>query len=355
MEAEAFAVVMAGGSGTRLWPMSTKERPKQFLALNRRSLIQETVDRLAPLFPSERIWIVTVKGQKGLIQGQLPEVPLGNIIEEPLGRNTALCIGLAAVYLKQIDPAAVMVALPADHFIKKEGRFRQALVLGIRIAQQGYLVTLGIVPDRPATGYGYIEAGKDLSELHHGLRAERVARFIEKPPLATAEQFLKMGNYYWNSGIFIWKVERILEELAEHMPELYSRLTEIEARWGTPDLDEVTAKVYQKQEAVSIDHGVMETASRIAVIPVEMGWNDLGDWSSLSAVLEKDEGGNVIRARHIGIELKDSTVFSLQDRLIATIGLKDLVIVDTPDALLVMDKGRAQEVKDLVTKVEEEL
>ena len=346
--AEAYVVVMAGGAGTRLWPLSTKERPKQFLTLDGSSLIQETVARLTPLFPPERICVVTVRGQIELIRKHLPEIPLENVIEEPFGRNTAPCIGLAAIYLKQIDPATVMVVLPADHYIKEEGRFRQALTLGIRMARQGNLVTLGIVPDRPATGYGYIEAEKGLSESHHGLKGERVEHFIEKPSLERAKTFFERGNYYWNSGVFTWKVERILEEIATYMPKLYKGLQKIEAHWETPERDALVEEVYKEQEAVSIDHGVMESVSQIAVIPVEIGWNDLGDWSSVSSVLEKDEGGNVIRAKHIGLGLTGSTIFSLQDRLIATIGLKDVVIVDTPEALLVMDRSRTQEVKDIV-------
>lgn len=354
MEPEAFAVVMAGGKGTRLWPVSTEERPKQFLALDRRSLIQETVARLTPLFPVKRICIVTVKRQAELIREQLPEVLPEQIIEEPLGRNTALCIGLAAIHLKRINPGAVMVALPADHFIEREEPFREALTLGSKMAQRGCLVTLGIVPDHPATGYGYIEGGKTVLEAQDHLNAYCVERFIEKPSLARAEEFLKTGNYYWNSGIFIWKVERILEEIARHTPELYRGLREIEACWESPELEQVTAKVYKDQEPVSIDHAVMEKASQIAVIPVEMGWNDLGDWSSVSSVLEKDEDGNAIRAMHIGIDLKDSTVFSVQDRLIATIGLKNVVIIDTPEALLVMDKSRTQKVREIVDRIGKE-
>ena len=276
MEPEAFAVVMAGGRGTRLWPVSTEERPKQFLAINRRSLIQETVVRLTPLFPVKRICVVTVKGQSELIREQLPEIPIENILEEPLARNTAPCLGFAATFLKRIDPTAVMVSLPADHFIEKEGRFRQALTLGMEVAQTGYLATLGIVPDYPATGYGYIESGKTVLDAQDHLKAYCVERFAEKPCSAKAEAFLKTGNYYWNSGIFIWKVERILEEIARHMPELYSGLREIEKHWETPASEQVTAAVYRGQKAVSIDHAVMEKASRIAVIPVEMGWNDLG-------------------------------------------------------------------------------
>ncbi len=345
---------MAGGGGTRLWPLSTKTSPKQFLHLSKRSLIQETVDRVLPLFPFERIYVVTIRGQGELISEHLPEIPPENIIEEPVGRNTALCIGLASIYLKRIDPAAVMVALPADHFIKKEERFRQALTLGMEVAQKGYLATLGIVPDYPATGYGYIAAGDVLSGSQDAIKAYRVEHFTEKPSLSRAKTFLEEGNYYWNSGIFIWKVERILEEIARHMPELYSGLKEIEKHWETPDSEQVVAEVYRGQKAVSIDHGVMEKASRIAVIPVEMGWNDLGDWNSLSVVLEKDADGNVIRAKHIGIDLKDSTVFSIQDKLIATIGLEDVVIVDTPEALLVMDRRRAQEIKEIVVKLKME-
>ena len=354
MESEAFAIVMAGGGGTRLWPLSTKKIPKQFLSLNKRSLIQETVTRISPLFPYERICIVTVRGQTKLIKEHLPEILPENIIEEPLARNTAPCIGLAALFLKKIDPTAVMIVLPADHFIENEKRFRQALALGIRIAQEEYLVTLGIVPDRPATGYGYIEGGKDVSEVQNRLKAYRVERFIEKPSLERAKTFLKTGNYYWNSGVFIWKVERILEGIATHMPTLYSGLRKIEAHWETPERDALIAKVYREQEAVSIDHGVMERASQIAVIPVEMGWNDLGDWDSVSSVLEKDEDGNAIRATHVGIDTRDSSVFSAQDRLIATIGLRNVVIVDTSEALLVMDRRRAQEVKDIADRIGKE-
>jgi mannose-1-phosphate guanylyltransferase len=354
VKSEAFAVVMAGGRGARLWPMSTEKRPKQFLVLNQRSLIQETLARIMPLFPMERIFVVTVRKQAELIGEHLPKIPLENIIKEPLGRNTALCIGLAAIHLKRIDPAAVMVALPADHFIEKEESFREALLLGIQTAQQGHLVTLGIVPDHPATGYGYIKGGKAILKVQDRLKAHLVERFTEKPSSARAETFLKTSNYYWNSGIFIWKVQRILKEIAYHSPELYSGLRKIEAYWGTLELEEVIAEVYKDQESVSIDHAVMEKSSRIAVIPVEMGWNDLGDWSSVSSVLTKDRDGNVIRAKQIGIDLKDSTVFSLQNRLIATIGLKDVVIVDTPEALLVMDRGRAQEVKKMVDRIREE-
>lgn len=353
MEPRAFAAVMAGGSGTRLWPLSTPNRPKQFIVLDGRSLIQRTVARLAPLFPSERIHIVTVEGQDELVRQHLPEIPHENIIKEPLGRNTAPCVGLAALFLKKIDPTAVMVALPADHHIEKEERLRQALALGIQVAEAGYLVTLGIVPHRPATGYGYIEAGEVLRSLpRDDLKAHQAKSFTEKPHQERAEEFLNRGNYYWNSGIFIWKVERILEEIQGHMPKLGSGLRRIEAHWEAPHLTRVIAEVYREQEAVSIDHGVMERASRAAVIPVEMGWNDLGDWNSLSSIFPKDQKGNVIRARHLGIDLGGSTIFSLQDRLIATIGLKNMVIVDTPEALLVMDGSRAQEAKDIATKVE---
>ncbi|MCK4393302.1 mannose-1-phosphate guanylyltransferase [Candidatus Bipolaricaulota bacterium] len=355
MGSEAFAVVMAGGGGTRLWPLSTKKIPKQFLSLNKRSLIQETVTRISPLFPFERICVVTVRGQGELIREHLPEIPIENILEEPIACNTAPCLGFAATFLKRIDPTAVMVSLPADHFIEKEGCLRQALTLGMEVAQKGYLATLGIVPDYPATGYGYIAAGDVLSGSRDAIKAYRVEQFTEKPSLSRAKTFLDEGNYYWNSGIFIWKVERILEEIARHMPELYSGLKEIEKHWETPDLEQVVTEVYRGQKAVSIDHGVMEKASRIAVIPVEMGWNDLGDWNSLSSVLEKDGDGNAIHAKHIGIDTKDSTVFSLQDRLIATIGFEDVVIVDTPEALLVMDRSRAQEVRDIVGRIEREM
>jgi mannose-1-phosphate guanylyltransferase len=304
------------------------------------------VARLVPLFSYEGIYIVTVRGQGELIREHLPEIPSGNIIEEPLPRNTAPCIGLVAILLKQIDSAAVMVALPADHFIENEERFRQALTLGMQVAKDGYFVTLGIIPDRPAIGYGYIKisSGQGIISSQDVLSAYHIECFVEKPSLERAKDFLDTGEYYWNSGIFIWKVERILEEIARHMPELYRELKEIEAHWGTPELGRVISEIYRKQEAISIDHGVLERAGKLAIIPVEMGWSDLGDWNSLSSVFGKDEGGNVIRAKHVGIGLKDSIIFSSQDRLIATIGLENIMIVDTPEALLVMDRTRAQEV-----------
>ncbi|MCL0078394.1 sugar phosphate nucleotidyltransferase [Dehalococcoidia bacterium] len=273
--------------------------------------------RITPLFPVKRICVVTVKGQSELIREQLPEVLPEKIIEEPFGRNTALCIGLAAIHLKRINPDAVMVALPADHFIEREEPFCQALTLGITMAQRGRLVTLGIVPDHPAAGYGYIAAGDLLSGSQNAVKAYCVEHFTEKPSLSRAKTFLDKGNYYWNSGIFIWKVERILEEIARHMPELYSGLREIEKHWETPDSEQVTAEVYRGQKAVSIDHGVMEKVSRI--------------------------------------DTKDSTVFSMQDRLIATIGLKDVIIIDTPEALLIMDRSRAQEVRAIVDRIEKEM
>jgi mannose-1-phosphate guanylyltransferase len=353
MGPKAFAVVLAGGSGTRLWPLSTPERPKQFLVFNKKSLIQETVARLAPLFPPERIYIVARGEQEGLIQEHLPEIPPGNIIKEPLARDTAPSIGLAALFLKKIDPSAIMVVIPSDHFIEKTESFCQALTLGIEAAREEYLVTLGIVPARPATGYGYIEVGEALPLYRDGLRAYHVRKFIEKPSLREAKEFLRMGNYYWNSGIFIFKVERILEELEKYMPELYRGLKRLEGHWKTLN-SEVLLEVYQEQEAVSISYGVMERTSRLVVIPVEMGWHDLGDWDSLNAAFRKDEKGNLIRARHIGIDLQDSTIFSMQDRLIATIGLKNIVIVDTPEVLLVMNRRRAQEVKDIVAKLKRE-
>ncbi|MCK4355545.1 mannose-1-phosphate guanylyltransferase [Candidatus Bipolaricaulota bacterium] len=348
-----FAVIMAGGRGERLWPLSRKETPKQFLKLlGERTLLQQTVERVLPLVPLENTYVVVGREHVGIVREQLPKLPRQNIIVEPMGRGTAPCVGLAAMRLSRIDPEGVMIVLPADHVIADEERFRHLLDNATTIAEAGtHLITLGITPDRPATGYGYIQAR--LSKGDAKAPVLEVERFTEKPDRDTAQRFLDEGNYYWNSGMFIWKIDAILREMEEHMPKLHSELIAIEERAGTPNYEETLAQTYAEQEVNSIDYGVLEKSERVLVLPTgEIGWSDIGDWSALNEVLETDEEGNLIRASHIGIDTSNCTILSRHEsgskRLIATLGLSDVVIIDTDDILLVMDKSRAQEVKRII-------
>ena len=349
-----FAVIMAGGQGERLWPLSTSERPKQFLKLSEEgTMLQQTVERILALVPKEEIYVAIPERFKKLTFDQL-DLPAENLIVEPVGRNTAPCIGLAAIMLEAKDPQGVMVVLPADHVIKKQERFLEILKRAIEVAKTGnYLVTLGIVPDHPATGYGYIHRGELFGE-NDGIEVYRVQRFTEKPSENTAKRFLSEGGYYWNSGMFIWRVDVILAEIEQRMPQLYAGLQEIKEHLDKPDCDVVIRKVYQEQEPISIDYGVMEPSSHALMIPADIGWSDVGDWSALDAIFEKDENGNIVQANHLAIDTTNSVVYSTQDRPVATIGLENVVIIETEEALLVMDKARAQEVREIVKKIKKD-
>jgi len=352
-----FAAIMAGGQGKRLWPLSTKERPKQFLKLlGEQTMLQETVERIAPLIPHENIYVVVGEEHVGIVREQLPALPPENIIVEPMGRGTAPCVGLAALRLSRIDPEGVMIVLPADHVVKDKDRFLKLLEKAATLAAEGtHLVTLGITPDHPATGYGYIQASTPWPKSGAVVESEvlEVERFIEKPDKETAKRFLDEGGYFWNSGMFIWRVDTILREMKVQMPSLHAGLMTIEERVGAPDYEEVLARIYRQQDIISIDYGVMEKSDCVLVLPTgEIGWSDVGGWTVLNEILETDGEGNVIQAHHIGIDTANSIILSkhadVKDRLVATLGLSDLVIVDTDDILLVMDKGRAQEVKRLI-------
>jgi mannose-1-phosphate guanylyltransferase len=338
---------MAGGVGSRLWPRSRKQTPKQLQNLtSERSMFQEAVARLDPLFKPEQIFVVAGAHYVPAMREQVPDLPAENYIVEPSGHGTAPCIGLAAVYLQRLDPEAVMVVLTADHFIEKWAEFRQALAAAVQLAQQGQLVTLGIKPSFPSTGYGYICRDERVTDSED-VEAYRVRRFTEKPDLPTARKFLASGRYYWNSGMFIWRVADIMTEFRWQMPILYEQLTEIDAAVGTPQEKEVLERIWQDVENQTIDYGIMEGARNVAVIPVDIGWSDVGSWATLLDILPSDEKGNVVTGRHLGIDTKRTLVYS-PHRLVATVGLADMIVVDTEDALLVCPKNRAQDVKKLV-------
>jgi len=286
----AYAVIMAGGKGERLWPLSTPERPKQFLRLlGDRSMLQETVARVSPVVPAERILVVTSTEHVGLVREQLPEIPEENIVPEPVGRGTATCVALAAFAVQSRAPDGVMLALPADHVIAAPKRFRALLSAAIQVAAEGtHLVTFGIPPDRPETGYGYIQA----VEPWQGNRQPGtidvlcVERFTEKPDLETARQFVDEGTYYWNSGMFIWRTDTVLEEIQQHMPDLHRALAVLPPRFGDRDFHTCLAETYDRLPSQSIDRGVMEKSDRILLIPArDIGWNDVGGWEALRDVL----------------------------------------------------------------------
>lgn len=342
-----YALIMAGGSGTRLWPLSRQQHPKQALQLiGDRSMFQMAVQRLLPIFPPERILVVTRADYAQILSEQTPDIPRTNFIVEPEGRGTAPAIGLAALHIQKRDPAAVMAVVTADHFISLNDEFRQSLRAAYAAAQADHLVTLGIQPSFPSTGFGYIQQGSQLAELS-GLAVYALERFVEKPSAVAAQQMLANGGYSWNSGIFIWKVARILGEFQRQMPAFYAQMAEIQACLDSQDYEALLGRVWPKVAKQTIDYGVMEGASSAVVIPVDIGWSDIGSWASLTEILPPDAQGNSVRGEHLGVDTTNTIVMGGR-RLIATIGLNDLVIVDTEDALLVCTKEREQDVREIV-------
>ncbi len=350
-----YALIMAGGTGTRLWPVSRRDRPKQALKLiGNRTMFEHAVDRIAPLFQPEQILVVAGGEHVPDLADQAPELPEENFIVEPVGRGTAPAIGLGAIHLRRRDPEAVMVVLTADHFIAEVERFRQVLEASEQVARQGHLVTLGIEPSSASTGYGYIQQAETLDKVDD-FEVFRVERFTEKPSQEKAFRMVESGDYTWNSGMFIWQVGRIMEEFQMQMPDLYVKLAEIEASLGTHGYDQTLGRVWPQVAKQAIDYGVMEGATDVAVIPVDIGWSDVGSWGSLADLLAKmdhqDEHHNVTVGQHVGRETEGSLIFG-GHRLIATIGLQDMIIVDAGDAILVCPMNREQEVRDLVHHLE---
>jgi len=349
------AVILAGGVGRRLWPRSRNALPKQFLDLTGRgTMLQESYVRIAPFIPAERTFVITNARYLPLVRRQLAVLPAGNLIGEPVGRNSAPAIGLAAIHLQRRDPDAIMAVLTADHLIERAEKFRQALLAGAALAEQGHLVTLGIRPTGPETGFGYIEQGEPLGEWDD-FQAEKVLRFTEKPNAELAREFLASGRYVWNSGMFIWKVSRILAEFQRQMPKLHQQLQQIAAAFGTSDEEEIFHSVWLNIEKQSIDFGIMEHAQDVVVIPVDIGWSDVGSWATLYNALTKDINNNIVQAQHLGVDTSGSFIYSdIPERLIATVDVRDLIIVDTRDALLVVPREQSQRVRAVIERLEEE-
>ncbi len=354
-----YAVIMAGGSGTRFWPLSREKMPKQLLKIGGEdTLIRQTVSRISPLVRFEDIYIVTNQSLSDTISQQLSSkfdrTWDGNFILEPEAKNTAPALGLAALHLERLDPESVMVVLSADHSIRKSDEFIKLLRNADEAARNDYLVTFGIKPDRPETGYGYIKAGETITMSgiigQSAGNIHKVETFVEKPDIERAKEYLKSGHYFWNSGIFVWKTKMLLREMEKYQPSLYHGLQKIRNVIGTSQETDIIQEVFKGLESISIDYAVMEKTDRAAVITADIGWSDVGTWTALDDVNDHDASGNIITGNVIDIGSRDSIIYA-EKRLVATIGLKDAVVVDTPDATLVCSKERAQDVKKVVDEL----
>ena len=350
-----YAVIMAGGGGTRLWPISRKKHPKHVLPLlGERTLFQGTLDRLEGLVPPQRVYVVTTADQEQELKAQAPQVPLENFLIEPLPRGTASVVGLAATVLAKRDPESVMFVLPADHFICNRDLFHLVMRVAVQVARKDYLVTLGITPTFPSTGYGYIQRDASLPEKFD-YPVYRVLRFTEKPDQLQARSMLAGGDHSWNSGMFIWRTSRILEEFSRQMPDLKAELGQIGSAWGTPQQNGVLNLIWPGIKPDTIDYGIMEHATNVAVLPAGgLEWSDVGSWDSLFDVLLPDECGNVVvNSEHMPIETHNSLVYSSGKKLIVTIGVDDLIVIDSGDALLVCHRDQTQQVRQVITNLKE--
>jgi mannose-1-phosphate guanylyltransferase len=351
---ELYVVIMAGGQGTRFWPRSRRQRPKQLLNIvGETTMLEQTVARLSSLVPAERIVVVAGRAYHDLIRDGLPQLPDENFLFEPIGRNTAACVAWAALWVQQRAPDAVMAVLPADHLIRNEPEFLRVLTVAARAAQPfNRLVTLGIQPTHPETGYGYIRVGED-GHLIDGHNVFRVAQFVEKPSRQKAEQFLAEGKYFWNSGMFIWRADSIWHEISRYLPQLTQELEAVRPAMTADELTTVLDTVYPRLPSVSIDVGVMERAQDVWVVPADIGWSDVGSWRALSEFLTPDAQGNVVIGNQRGIDTSGCFIYA-PNKLVATIGLTDLVVIETDDVVLICPKDRDQDVRRLVELLDRE-
>ncbi|MCH7587282.1 MAG: mannose-1-phosphate guanylyltransferase [Chloroflexi bacterium] len=354
-----YAAIMAGGGGTRLWPLSRRHRPKQSLRLvSDKTLFQMALDRLGPLIPAERIYVITVADQAAQLQEDAPLIPKANFIVEPQPRGTASVVGLAAIHLEMQDEESVMAVLTADHIIRNEEAFRELLRTAFEIASSGELVTLGISPNYPTSGYGYIRRGEKLGEIRDR-EYYRTIEFKEKPSIEVATEYVGSGNYSWNSGMFVWKSARILEEIALHMPDLAGGLNQVKTALGTEAQQPVLEEVWGKLQNETIDFGIMEHVAKSVVIPADdLEWFDIGGWERLFDIFPVDENGNLQLAQEsIVLDTYNSLIFqgkTKTDRLFALLGVSDLIVVDTGDVVLIIPRSKAEEVRKIVGMLSEQ-
>lgn len=347
-----YAMIMAGGGGTRLWPMSRSSTPKQLLALvEEHSMFRVSVERLAPLFPPERILVVTSEALAPALRAEAPDIPAENFIIEPYAKDNGPAAALGLTILHQRDPEATVAYLASDHHISNRERFLTVLTAACELAQQRHIVTLGISPSFPSTGFGYIRRGEDIGTFQ-GVKAYASRGFTEKPDLERAVHFVHSGEYSWNSGMFIWRADHALDEFARQRPDMSRLFRTLASTLGTPEYDTAVRETWDAVERISIDFAIMEGAENIAVLPVDIGWSDIGSWGALFDVVTLDDSGNGIKGQghnHITIDTANTLVYA--DKFVVTVGVSELVVVDTEDALLVCHKDRTQDVKKIVAEL----
>lgn len=345
-------VIMAGGKGERFWPKSRVNLPKQFLNLtdDGKSMIQHTYERVKELVKNENIYVVTNENYKNLVEEHLPMILEENILLEPISKNTAPCIGLASIHIKKKNPNSVMVVLPADHLVKFNEIFIETIKTAIEIVEKGEnLATIGITPNYPETGYGYINFKKN--ENQNSLKnVYEVVKFVEKPSLEKAKEYLSSGKYLWNSGMFVWGVETILNKFKMYLPKIYEGLEKIYETIGTDKYESTLENIFSSFESESIDYGIMERSENIYVIPGNFGWDDVGSWLSIERIRKSDQLGNIVDGNVICIDTKNS-IIQAKEKLIATVGVDNLIVVDTEDAILICDKNSSQKVKEVLNNL----
>lgn len=349
-----FSLIMAGGSGTRFWPRSKAVKPKQYLNLfGDDSLLQSTIKRFSNFTSAENIYIVSGKSQSAVLEQQTQMLPKKNLIYEPVGKNTLPCIGLAAMFAERESPDGIMVVTPSDHLIENDKLFGETVLAAVKIAdERDGIVTIGISPTYPATGYGYVKTEKDITGSAK-IKQFKVERFVEKPNEKVAADYLKQGGFYWNSGLFVFKISVFLDAVKQFAPALYSDLRRIQADLGNPSFEETLDKIYRAVESISVDYGIMEHAENIYLVEGNFVWNDLGSWESVYLTSEKDENGNAGAGESIIVDSKNSYIYS-ETGLIALVGLDDIIVVQDGNTTLVCKRDRAEDIKKVVDQLKAE-
>ena len=346
-----YCLIMAGGSGTRFWPRSRVEKPKQYLSLfGDQSLIQESVQRFTKFIPEDSIYVVSAKSQQVVLESQTTNLPKENLIYEPVGKNTLPAIGLAALFIAEKDPDGILIVSPSDHLIQNDELFRQTIESAVKIAEEkDGIVTIGITPKHPATGYGYVQTAEEV-QVGQAIKSYAVNQFVEKPNLEVATAYLKSGGFFWNSGIFIFKVSVFLDSVQNHAPELYADLMRIKEHIGTDSYEEALDRIYNEVKSISIDYGILEKASNVFLVQGDFVWNDLGSWEEVYKYDQKDENQNATSGEVVFLDSKNSYVYA-PNSLVAIVGLDDVIVVQEGDTILVCKRDRAEDIKAVVGEI----